>query len=294
MVQNTTTAKYKFCFIKKVEKMQINGSTKILGLFGNPVKHSFSPAMHNAAIEKLGINFVYLPFHIKNDIETAVAAVRAIGFCGVNVTIPYKEKVIPFLDLLTDEAKNIGAVNTIINENGKLIGDNTDGRGFIRSLKEGLKFDVSGKDCFIVGAGGAARAIAVSLVFAGAGKIYITDLASEKAEAIAKLNDKIKVVATAEIQTIIAKSDLVINATPAGMETDSVPFELNFLTSNNVVYDIVYNRETPLIKHCKSNGIKCMTGLEMLLYQGVLAFEDWTKQNAPVDVMRKTLLSALK
>jgi len=273
--------------------MKINGSTKILGLFGNPVKHSFSPAMHNAAIENLGINFVYLPLHVENDIETAVKAVKAINFSGVNVTIPYKEKVIPFLDEFTEEAKNIGAVNTIINENGKLVGDNTDGRGFIRSLKENLQFDVTGKNCFIVGGGGAARAIAVSLVLAGAENVFITDLTIGKAEAISKINEKIKVISVAEIQNIISKSDLVINATPAGMEKDTTPFDLNFLIKTNLVYDIVYNRETPLVKHCKLNNIRCITGLEMLLFQGVLAFETWTKEKAPVEVMRKALIDAL-
>jgi shikimate dehydrogenase len=274
--------------------MQINGSTKILGLFGNPVKHSLSPAMHNAGIQSLKINFVYLPLHVENDIETAVNAVRAFNFAGVNVTIPYKEKVIPFLDSLTDEAENIGAVNTIINDNGKLIGDNTDGKGFIRSLNENLKFDVAGKKCFIIGAGGASRSIAVSLIFAGADTIFVTDLSIEKAKNIARINDKIKVIASNEIQKIIEQSELVINATPAGMENDSTPFDLNYLSAKNTVYDIVYNRETPLIKYCKKNEIKCMAGLEMLLYQGVLAFEKWTKKKAPVEVMRQALLDAMK
>jgi len=258
---------------------------KILGIFGNPVKHSLSPAMHNAAFKNLGLDYFYFPFHIEQtaDLAVAVKALKILNFRGVNVTVPYKEAVIPFLDELTPEAQKIGAVNTIINEAGKLIGDNTDGRGFVRSLKENLQFEVKNKTVFIAGAGGAARAIAVSLVFAGAKQIFIADLAVQRAENIASLDKKIVAVSS------FKDADLIINATPCGMENDATPFDLALLSPKNTVYDIVYNRETPLVKYCKIHNIAVMNGLMMLLYQGVLAFEAWTNRPAPVAVMKAAL-----
>jgi shikimate dehydrogenase len=276
--------------------MTINGETKILGIFGNPVKHSFSPIMHNLAIKNLGINYVYVPFLVSGDIKTAVNAVRDMNFSGVNVTIPFKEKVIPFLDELSEEAKKIGAVNTIINRDGKLIGDNTDGLGFIRSLKENLKFDVNGKFCFICGAGGASRAIAVSLVLSGAKKVFITDIDLEKAKNLSQIYpDKMSVVSQNEIEKTIKDSDLVVNATPIGMEKEKrdFPFNPEFLTKKNIVYDIIYNVETPLVDYCKNNEIRCLNGLEMLLFQGVLSFEKWTNLNPPVELMRDILIKSL-
>ncbi len=275
--------------------MKINGTTKILGIFGNPIRHSLSPIMHNAAIEHLGLDFVYVPFEVQpENLCIAVDAIKAMNLCGINVTIPFKQSVIKYLDSMTEEAKTIGAVNTIINENGRLIGDNTDGKGFIRSLRETLKFNVNDKDCVIIGAGGAARAIAVSLIFAGADKVYISDINDDKALEIAKLDSSIKAVSISEISGIISKCSLIVNATPCGMENDVAPFDLDFLSEKNVVYDIVYNRETPLLKHCLQKNIKCISGLDMLLYQGVLSFESWTKTKTPVEIMRQALRNAIK
>ncbi|MDR0676820.1 MAG: shikimate dehydrogenase, partial [Elusimicrobiota bacterium] len=174
--------------------IKINSETKILGIFGNPIKHSLSPCMHNSAIKFLDLNYVYIPFWVTGDIKTAVKAIKDMNFAGVNVTIPYKEKVIPFLNELTNEADKIGAVNTIINDDGRLIGDNTDGIGFIYSLKNDLKFNVNTKKCFMFGAGGAARAIAVSLIFAGAENIFITDINIEKSKNLAKISKEIIVI----------------------------------------------------------------------------------------------------
>ncbi|MCP4481936.1 MAG: shikimate dehydrogenase [bacterium] len=274
--------------------MQINGSTKVLGLFGKPVTHSFSPVMHNAAIEYLSLNYAYLPFHIEDDIKSAVHAIKSLNFRGVNVTVPYKESVIPFLDDLTSEAKSIGAVNTIINNQGRLIGDNTDGRGFIRSLKAGLNFDVKGKTILILGAGGAARAIAVSLAFANAKKIIITDLKQAKAKSIAILDDKIEAIKASVSGDVVRSVNLVVNATPVGMEDNNTPIDLGLLVKSNIVYDIVYNRKTSLFNYCQSKEIKVMNGLMMLLYQGVLAFEAWTGEKAPALIMKKVLIEQLK
>lgn len=275
--------------------MEINSKTKVTGLLGFPVEHSLSPYMHNAGFKALNLDFVYAGFKVEpSSLKDAVAGVRALNFRGVNVTVPHKENVIQFLDELTDEAKAIGAVNTIINENGKLIGDNTDGRGFVRSLEEELGLDVNNQNVFVCGAGGAARSIVVSLVRKGA-KIFLTDLDIVKAENLAKVDKNVEVVANNDLNDIILKSVLIVNATPCGMHEDdeTIPFPVDKLDTTKRVYDIVYNRETALIKFCKKKDIPCINGLEMLLYQGVLAFEAWTSAKAPVIVMRESLKKKL-
>lgn len=271
----------------------ITGKTKILGIFGNPVSHSFSPIMHNLAIKELNLDYVYVPFLV-DDIEIAVEAIRKMNILGVNVTIPYKQKVIPFLDKLTLEAEKIGAVNTIINKNGVLLGDNTDGLGFIKALEENLKFDVKGKICFIFGAGGASRAVAVSLVLREAEKVFIYDIDEEKSKTLQSIF-KEKIIISRDIEKDVKISNIVINATPIGMneEKEEFPFSPLFLNKNQIFYDIVYNRKTPIIKYCENNNIKHLSGLDMLLYQGVISFYKWTNVNPPVESMRKILIETL-
>jgi shikimate dehydrogenase len=276
--------------------MVINGNTKITGLFGHPVEHSLSPAMHNAGFKNLGLNFVYLPFDIDDkDLKLAVESIRVLKFAGVNVTIPHKQNVIPFLDKLSDEAKKIGAVNTIINKNGTLTGDNTDGKGFIKSFKEGFGRGLKNKQVFICGSGGAARSIVVSLLNENVKNIFLYDIVISKAQSLAKLDNKISVIKKENIKSILKSCEVIINTTPCGMQKNdnSSPFPLEFLPKNTLVYDIVYNRKTRLIKHCKDNKIKSVNGLEMLLYQGVLAFQAWTGKKAPINVMRKALISQI-
>jgi shikimate dehydrogenase len=267
--------------------------TKKIILIGHPVKHSLSPLMHNAGFKELKLDYQYeLLDVIEHDLEKTILRIRNKEFFGANVTIPYKEKVIPFLDSLTDEAKKIGAVNTIISKDNKLIGDNTDGRGFLRSLKEDLKLNLENESIFIFGAGGASRAILVSLLKENPKEIFLNDLICQKAENLSKLDKRVKPVDSSLIESCIKQSKLLINTTPSGMNVNdnfmAIPSE--FLTNDKYVYDIVYNRETALIKFCKNNGIKCINGLEMLLYQGVLGFEAWTGKSAPVEVMRKALM----
>ncbi|MFH1714833.1 MAG: shikimate dehydrogenase [Elusimicrobiota bacterium] len=260
-------------------------------LIGNPVKHSLSPAMHNAGFKYLGLDYEYSLKETKEeDLEAVINSLRDNGVAGANVTIPYKQKVMQYLDDITDEAKKIGAVNTIVNKDGKLLGDNTDGKGFIRSLK--TRAEIKDKTVYVCGAGGAARAIVASLIQEGAKDIYIYDVVKEKAEALAKPGSNAHANAKVDSKNI----DILVNTAPCGMEEgdETMPVSEGFLHQNMFVYDIVYNRETRLIKTAKKIGIKTASGIEMLLFQGVIGFELWTNKKAPVDVMREALIDAMK
>jgi shikimate dehydrogenase len=279
------------------------GATKLTGLFGYPVEHSLSPSMHNDAFAKLGLNYLYLLFSIEPDnVDQAVAGIRGLGISGINVTIPHKQAVIPHLDQLSEEAELIGAVNTIENKEGTLIGHNTDGRGFIRSLKEETNFVATDKSVLLVGAGGAARAISFQLALEGIEKLFITDLELSKAEDLAteiKDNTDVEVVTIGQekIADIIADLDLLVDSTPVGMhpnvDVDPV-VGADLLHQDLIVYDVVYNpQETVLLQAAKRAGATAVSGLGMLLYQGVIAFEIWTGQQAPVDVMREALQAGI-
>ncbi|MFO7820404.1 MAG: shikimate dehydrogenase, partial [Halanaerobacter sp.] len=269
------------------------------GLFGYPVEHSLSPAMHNDAFQELGLNHVYLPFSVDPDnLEEAVAGVRGLNIAGVNVTIPHKQEVIPFLDDLSEEAELIGAVNTIVNQKGTLTGHNTDGRGFIRSLKEETDFAATEGKALLIGAGGAARAIAFQLALAGIEELVISDLDSAKAENLSDEIDKnldleVRAVEQEEVDDLIAELDLLVDATPVGMhphvDVDPV-VSAEVMHDELIVYDVVYNpRETVLLQAAQEAGAQAVSGLGMLLYQGVIAFEIWTGEEAPVEVMRSAL-----
>lgn len=282
--------------------MPITADTTLCGLFGYPVAHSFSPKMHNAAFQDLNLNWVYLPFNVPPEhLKQAVAAVRALNLAGVNVTVPHKQAVLPYLDELTPAADAIGAVNVIINEKGKLIGDNTDGAGFTKALREETGFTPKGKCAVILGAGGAARAVAVQLAFEGIKEIAVVNRSLSRAENLAKTllqrhNVKVSVL-TFEQETILLEvlrgADLVVQATKVGMHPhveQCLPIPDAALHKNQVVCDLIYNPvATKFLQLAKSAGAVTVNGLGMLLYQGVLAFELWTKTKAPVDVMREAL-----
>ncbi len=269
--------------------MKISGKTKVTGLFGYPVEHSLSPAMHNAAFEHLGLDCCYVTFPVRPEsLENAVEAVRALNLSGVNVTVPHKENVIRFLDEVDKEASFIGAVNTIVNKDGRLFGYNTDGRGFIKSLSE-ANIQVRGKDVLIVGAGGASRAISYYLS-EKASRLLINDIDKVKASRLIEDLNKIRNnVFFAEDTAGPDEFDIIINATPLGLKKDdSLPVNTNLIRRGQVVCDLIY-KKTRLLDSASKKGCKTLNGLGMLLWQGVFAFELWTGKKPPVGVMKKAL-----
>jgi shikimate dehydrogenase len=273
--------------------MKVTGKTKIIGIFGYPVGHTLSPAMHNAAFEHLGLDYTYLPFLVRPDaLQQAVEALRALSLVGVNTTVPHKEAVIPFLEEVSSEAAFIGAVNTIVNKDGRLTGYNTDGRGFMLSLTA-RGIDVSNRKILVIGAGGAARAVGYYLRDT-AEKLVIYNRGREKLQRlVADLSKDRENVSAIEELCGIEQFDIIINATSLGLNPDDpLPFDPAPLTSRHIVCDLIY-RKTPLLASAEQQGCTTVNGLGMLLYQGVLAFELWTSETAPVEVMKKALLSRL-
>lgn len=272
--------------------MEISGRTKITGLFGYPVEHTLSPAMHNAAFKALGLDYCYVPFLIHPDyLEDAVKAIRALNLCGVNVTVPHKEKVIRFLDEVNEEASFIGAVNTIVNSGGRLTGYNTDGRGFIQSLFEN-GISIEGRDILIIGAGGASRAISYYLS-QKTKTLYLYDIDKVKVKKLVRDLNKIRNnVLFIEDIARLERFHIIINATPLGWKKeDPLPFDTALLRRGQTVCDLIY-KKTRLLEEASKKRCVTLNGLGMLLWQGVFAFELWTGKKPPVEVMRKTLMKA--
>ena len=260
---------------------------KTVAVIGYPLGHTISPAMHNAGYKHLKLDYEYVPLEVDpKDLKEAVDGMRALHFAGFNVTIPHKETIVPYLDEVTAMAREIGAVNTVQNRDGKLIGFNTDGPGFIESLIYDAGFEPKGKKCLILGAGGAGRALAVSLKQNHAGSIVIYDTAVEKAEDLAGyVQGKV----ANDLQKEIDNANLLVNASPIGMhpKIDDSPLPENIkLHKKLCVYDLVYNpHETKLLRMAKRSGAKAVSGLGMLVRQGALAFTVFTGHSAPFEVM---------
>ncbi len=281
---------------------RIEGTTRIVGLMGYPIGHTLSPAMHNAAFRRLGLDFTYIPMPVKpGDIERAVQSIKPLDILGVNVTAPYKEEVLKYVDGLRGDAKLIGAVNTIHNSGGKLIGYNTDAEGFIISLKSEGRINPRGKNVLLVGAGGVGRAIGVKLAGVGVSTILIADIDSKKSNAlknhIRKCFGKVssgteaRVVSTQEIKKVMKNIDILINATTVGMhKKDPCLVNPEWFHGKLFVYDVVYNIETKLLKEARKKGLKALGGLGMLVHQGALAFAIWTGKKPPVKVMREAII----
>jgi len=281
--------------------MGVKATTDIYGIFGHPVKHSLSPDMHNSAFSTLGLNSVYVAFDIDpENIEEATKAIRIMGIKGINITIPHKQTIIPYLDEVSPDAKLTGAVNTVKNENGKLSGYNTDVGGFLRAIREDLNFSPEGKTLFLIGAGGAARAILSAFCMNGGKVVYIADIIQDKAQELANQfkanfqNIAIETVSLEDKKILEQKfdeADILVNASPAGMDgVGSHNIPLTSLNKNAVVYDLVYKPpNTKLLTDAKELGHKASGGLSMLLYQGAESFEIWTGENAPVEIMKKAL-----
>ncbi len=269
--------------------MKITGKTKVTGLIGYPVEHSLSPLMHNSAFENLGLDYCYVTFAVEpSRLEEAIKGVRALNLAGINVTVPHKESVMKYLDSIDDEASEIGAVNTVVNREGLLKGYNTDGKGFMASLRENC-IDIKNKSVFIIGAGGASRAVAYYLL-KEASVVYLYDIDQNKAISLGKaLKGNIK--AQSDLSKV-RDADIIINATPLGLRPDDPPpVEVNLLRKGQVVCDLIY-KKTRLLEEALRMGCQVMDGLGMLLWQGAFAFELWTGHKAPVEVMRKALIEA--
>ena len=271
--------------------MKLNAQTALCCVIGNPVEHSLSPAIHNAGYNAKGLNYVYLAFPVINA-EDAIKSIRALGIKGISVTVPHKLTVIQFLDRIDGRAKNIGAVNSILNKSGKLIGYNTDCEGAIKALEE--KTALSGKKVVLVGSGGAARAIAFGLREKNA-DVLILNRTLEKAMELAEAT-KARF-GNLSMLNEIRKSDILINATTIGMSSGAnerlVSKEL--LHGNLTVFDIVYNpQETKLIAEARKMGCSIIYGYKMLLYQAVAQFELFTESSAPVSIMEEALFKGLQ
>ena len=287
----------------------ITGHTKVVGLFGHPVDHTLSPAMQNAAFQAAGLSYCYLPFDVHPSVlKEAVRSIFPLGMKGVNLTIPHKQTVIPFLDRLSHDAERIGAVNTIERSGTLLVGHNTDGIGFLKSLHE-QQVDPGGLRVILVGAGGAALGVALTLAQQNITEMILivrttegrtiggtTQLAARLTAwfpmlrlSLLEMTDRIGLPHLPHFKT------LLINATPLGMrEGDPFPFPPSLMETGWIVADLVYRPfETPLLREAAKRGIKTISGMGMLLHQGAAAFEIWIKENAPVDVMRKALAAAL-
>jgi shikimate dehydrogenase len=276
----------------------ISGKTRIFGIFGYPVEHTFSPGMHNAAFQALKMNACYVPFPVHPDhLKPAVQALVPLGLQGLNVTVPHKVRIIPYLHELSEEARLVGAVNTLELKKGVIIGHNTDGSGFLRSLREEAHFDPRGKNFLCIGSGGAARSVCFSLALAGASRIQFWNRNASKADRLAKDIRKrtgadVHVIREASLAQAASVSHCVINATPLGLKQgDALPMAEDLIQRTHLVCDLVYNpRNTPFLKAAKNKKARTLPGLGMLLYQGVTAFEIWTGKKAPVEVMRRALL----
>ena len=282
--------------------MPLSGKTKICAVIGDPIAHTLSPTIHNAAFKHLKLDFVYLAFRVKaNDLENAMQGIRELGIHGLNVTMPHKNTVVNYLDEMDPTVQFLGSANTILNREGKLSGFNTDGVGALQALREN-GVDLAEKKVLLLGAGGAAKAIAFSLA-PEVGELTVLNRATEKAtklaEALRQISDKTITGGSLSRDVIsknMADSDVLINATSVGMHPAAgqsvVPPQS--LRSDLTVMDIVYNPiETKLAKDAKAAGAKVINGVEMLIHQGAASFKIFTGKSAPIEVMRKAALNKL-
>ncbi len=270
--------------------MRIDSTTTLAGIIGWPVGHSLSPRMHNAAFAALGLDWAYLAFPVPPEaVGDAVRGLAAVGAGGVNVTIPHKRAVLDLCSATSDAVPDIGAANTLVPDGaGGFRAENTDAEGFLRAIDETAPLDLTGRDVLLLGAGGAARAVAWAVRSRG-GRVVVANRTPEKAEA---LGDEAIPFTPAAVRTALDRCPLVVNSTSLGMGSDEVPPELPLdgLGADHVVNDIVYRPGgTPWLHAAAERGARTVDGLGMLLHQGAVAFELWTGRNAPVDVMRAAL-----
>lgn len=283
--------------------MVISGKTRVCAVIGDPIEHSLSPIMHNAAFQALGLDYVYLAFRVKpSHVADAINGMRAFNIRGLNVTMPHKKTVMKSLDRIDLTAQLIDSVNTILNRDNLLFGFNTDGVGAVKALKEN-GVPLKGRKVLLLGAGGAARAIAYAIA-KEADELAVLNRTVKDAQTLAKLVEKTankRIISGSlsieDIDANLQDSDILINATSIGMKpnVDETPVPIELLRKNLSIMDIIYNPlETKLVKDAKAVGAKVVSGVEMLIYQGAASFEIWTGKSAPVEVMRQAVLTHLE
>ena len=279
--------------------------TSRLGIIGFPIGHSISPVFQQAALDYLGIDATYQAWEVApGDAGGFVGGLREPGTLGINVTLPHKEAVIPFLDEVDDWATAAGAVNTIVNRQGKLTGHNTDGTGFLRALQEERGFTPQGRRILVLGAGGAARGVVLALSRESAASLIIANRTLSRAQALAQLAADNGIQSAAipltglELESAVQSADLIVNCTTMGMahgpdEAGSPLIDIQ-IPATVLINDLVYNpRETPLLREAGRSGAQTLGGIHMLVYQGAASFEMWTGQPAPVPVMLEAALRAM-
>jgi shikimate dehydrogenase len=281
----------------------VSGQSRVVGIFGDPITHTRSPAMQNVAFRARNLPYVYVPFHVRSeDLPKATQGIRALDLAGVNVTVPHKERIIRYLDELSDEARLCGAVNTVVNRQGTLFGDNTDGRGFLVSLQE-RGFSPRKQKIVLIGAGGAARALVVSLIQAGTGQILIVNRTFNKAQTLARSYrslSKTQIEAlpldTLQDPRLLQEATLVINCTSVGLHGEEFPALAYTAASRGCLfYDLLYgSHPTSFMQQARAAHRATLDGRRMLLHQGALAFSLWTGMAAPLAAMARALNRSLR
>lgn len=284
--------------------MDITGKTGVLGIIGWPVAHSLSPLMQNAALEAMGLDWIYVPFPVcEDDLARAVVGLKTLGVIGFNVTIPHKTAIIPLLDRITPEARLMGAVNTVKREGDEFVGYNTDGAGFMKSLRDDLGFDPAGRRIAVLGAGGAARAAVASLAQGGAAVVTIANRSLDRGEKLAgEFAGVFRGTQFAAMPLDISlfnseaqNFDLLVNTTSVGMgESAFDGLGIWRMKQTASVYDMVYTPwETPLLADARKAGLRFANGIGMLVSQGECALSIWSGMDPPTGVMRRRILTVL-
>lgn len=277
----------------------INGKTQLYGVIGHPIEHSLSPIIQNAALAHYDMNGVYLPLLVNTDtLESAIHGIKALNLQGINVTVPFKELVIPYLDDLAPNAQALGAVNTIVNDNQRLIGHNTDGEGFLISLTQDGHTDVTNKAICIIGAGGSARAILHTLLKEKPKSLSLVNRSPKNAQRIAnnyETDIQVLELASQDLGKHLESQDIIIQTTPIGMgdtKTSSPITDFSWVKPQQICYDIIYNPSlTPFLKESKARGASIIGGIGMLVGQGALAFQLFTKKAPPYAIMKEKVES---
>lgn len=272
------------------------GRTRVVAVIGDPIDHSLSPVLHNAGFAQVGLDWVCVALPVRaGDAVAAASAMRVLGLQGMSVTMPHKADILAGVDEVTPVAATLGSVNCVRRSGDRLIGDNTDGAGFLAGLRDDFGMDPAGADCVVVGAGGAARAVVLALASAGAASVRVLNRTPERARAAAALAGPCGQVADPlDVRT----ADLVVNATPVGMVAggadDRLPLDPSLLGSGQVVAELVYHPSTtPLMRAAEAAGARTANGLSMLLHQAAVAFTHWTGQEAPVSAMADAVRAIL-